>query len=201
MKALTPKQERFCQAYLETGNASEAYRQVYDAERASVPTVNREAKRLLDNPKIATRLKKMNGRLLEQHDISIQRILDVLATVAFFDPRGLVDSKGRPLPLHEMPKDVRTCISLIRYGKDGAFMVRFVDRLRALELLGRYHHMWTEGAGVMPPASDGYKQFNFIGTTPEEATQMYQAMIQHGQEPLALRLAHAAKPVKGQRVR
>ena len=27
---LTPKQENFCLAYLETGNASEAYRRAYD---------------------------------------------------------------------------------------------------------------------------------------------------------------------------
>ena len=31
MKALTPKQERFCQAYIETGNASEAYRLACEA--------------------------------------------------------------------------------------------------------------------------------------------------------------------------
>jgi phage terminase small subunit len=31
---LTPKQERFVQAYIETGNATEAYRQAYDAKNA-----------------------------------------------------------------------------------------------------------------------------------------------------------------------
>ncbi|SQE31532.1 Terminase small subunit [Mannheimia haemolytica] len=30
MTELTPKQEAFCLAYIETGNASEAYRQAYE---------------------------------------------------------------------------------------------------------------------------------------------------------------------------
>lgn len=37
---LTPKQETFCLAYIETGNASEAYRQAYDAENMKPDTVN-----------------------------------------------------------------------------------------------------------------------------------------------------------------
>lgn len=44
VKALTPKQARFCQAYLETGNASEAYRQAYDASRMKAASVHRLAK-------------------------------------------------------------------------------------------------------------------------------------------------------------
>ena len=45
---LTPKQEAFCLAYLETGNASEAYRRCYNTStNMAAATVNREAARLL----------------------------------------------------------------------------------------------------------------------------------------------------------
>ena len=37
---MTPKQEKFCQLYVELGNASEAYRQAYDASKMHAPTVN-----------------------------------------------------------------------------------------------------------------------------------------------------------------
>lgn len=53
MADLTPKQEAFARAYVETGNASEAYRQSYDAENSSPETVKVEASRLLDNPNVA----------------------------------------------------------------------------------------------------------------------------------------------------
>lgn len=59
---LTPKQEAFVLAFLETGNATEAYRRSYDAQGMKEATINREAKSLTDNPKIATRLAELQQR-------------------------------------------------------------------------------------------------------------------------------------------
>lgn len=56
---LTPKQENFCLNYLETGNATEAYRRAYNAGRMKPATVHRKAKALLDNGKIAARLEEL----------------------------------------------------------------------------------------------------------------------------------------------
>ena len=72
---LTPKQEKFCQLYIELGNASEAYRQSYDADSMNENTVNREAKGLLDNPKIATRLEQLRKEHSKRHNITIDSLL------------------------------------------------------------------------------------------------------------------------------
>ena len=53
MADLTIKQERFAQRYVELGNASEAYRQSYDAEDMSDEAIRVEASRLLDNPNVS----------------------------------------------------------------------------------------------------------------------------------------------------
>ena len=53
MADLTPKQQAFALTYVETGNASEAYRRSYDAENSSPDTIKVEASRLLDNPNVA----------------------------------------------------------------------------------------------------------------------------------------------------
>jgi phage terminase small subunit len=53
---MTPKQLAFCQAYVECGNASEAYRRAYDAARMKPATVNRKAKVELDKGKIRARI-------------------------------------------------------------------------------------------------------------------------------------------------
>lgn len=63
---LTPKQEAFCLAYMETGNAAEAYRRAYDvAEKARDSWVYVEACQLLDNPKIAGRVTKLQDQAAE----------------------------------------------------------------------------------------------------------------------------------------
>ena len=53
---LTPKQERFCLKYAETGNASEAYRCAYNTDNMKPETINRTAFAMLENHKITARL-------------------------------------------------------------------------------------------------------------------------------------------------
>ena len=72
---LTPKQEKFCQLYIELGNASEAYRQSYDADNMNENTVNREAKGLLDNPKIAARLDQIRKEHSKRHNVTVDTLL------------------------------------------------------------------------------------------------------------------------------
>jgi phage terminase small subunit len=75
-KPLTPKQEAFCLAYIETSNASEAYRQAYDCQRMKPETVSRNAKALLDNNKIATRLAEIRQPVLERAQITLETNLN-----------------------------------------------------------------------------------------------------------------------------
>ncbi|MGL5649240.1 MAG: terminase small subunit, partial [Clostridium sp.] len=49
MKKLTQKQENFCQKFVETGNASEAYRHAYNVSKMKPESVNRKACELMKN--------------------------------------------------------------------------------------------------------------------------------------------------------
>lgn len=69
---LTPKQEAFCLAYLETGNASEAYRKSYSVENMKPETVGRAAKQLLDNYKITTRINELQSVAAEATQVTLQ---------------------------------------------------------------------------------------------------------------------------------
>lgn len=77
-KQLTPKQEAFCLAYIETSNASSAYRQAYDCQRMKPETVNRNAKALLDHNKIATRLAELRQPAVERAQITLETHLNDL---------------------------------------------------------------------------------------------------------------------------
>lgn len=78
MTALTVKQESFCRVYLETGNASEAYRQSYDASNMQASTVTRSAKELMDNHNIAARLTELREPVMKRHAITVDTLLNEL---------------------------------------------------------------------------------------------------------------------------
>ena len=60
-----PKPEAFCQAYVATGNASEAYRRAYQAAGMKPATIHRRAKELMDDGKIAARIAELRDALAE----------------------------------------------------------------------------------------------------------------------------------------
>ena len=68
---MTPKQERFCESYIETGNASEAYRQAYGAANMKAATINRRAKELMDNGKITARIEALQLIHSKRHNITL----------------------------------------------------------------------------------------------------------------------------------
>lgn len=75
---LTAKQEGFCLAYMETGNASESYRRAYDAENMKPETVNKRASELLDNGAITGRLAELRGPVLKAAQMTLGAHLEAL---------------------------------------------------------------------------------------------------------------------------
>lgn len=78
---LTAKQEAFCIAYLKCGNASDAYRQSYDASGMKAETVHRKAKDLLDNGKIAARLQELRAPAVTEAQMTLEAHFDALAAI------------------------------------------------------------------------------------------------------------------------
>lgn len=103
---LTLKQEKFCLVYLKTGNASEAYRQAYIAKNMKPATINRKAKELLDNGKIAARMKELNSKAVTDAVMTRQEALERLSgfartdladLVEFGEQEGVEDEEGKPI--------------------------------------------------------------------------------------------------------
>jgi len=75
---LTPKKEKFARVWVETGNASEAYRQAFDVTTENIETIAKNAQKYSNDPdviKVADRLKREIGR---KHDITITKLLEEL---------------------------------------------------------------------------------------------------------------------------
>lgn len=71
MAVLTAKQEAFALCYVETGNATEAYRRCYNVKTTNEATLNRTAKEILDNPKVAARIAELRKPAAEAAQITL----------------------------------------------------------------------------------------------------------------------------------
>ena len=71
---LTPKQEAFAQKYIELGNAAEAYRVCYDAENMKPVTIRRKAAELLEHGNVSARVRELQERALQRHDVTIDSL-------------------------------------------------------------------------------------------------------------------------------
>jgi hypothetical protein len=69
---LTIKQEKFCHLFIQTGNASEAYRGAYNAGKMKPESVNRRAKECTDNSKIAARITELQAEHRKAHDVTVE---------------------------------------------------------------------------------------------------------------------------------
>ena len=75
MSKLTEKQEAFCRAYIECGNASEAYRTAYDAENMKGGTINKKSSELMANGHIAARLEEIRAPIIQKHNITVDSLI------------------------------------------------------------------------------------------------------------------------------
>lgn len=75
---LTPKQEAFAKAYIETGNASEAYRRSYNASRMKDQAVHVNASKLLANAKVALRVQALQTAHQKRHEVTVDSLVTEL---------------------------------------------------------------------------------------------------------------------------
>lgn len=91
--SLTPKQLAFACAYVELGNAAEAYRRSYDAKNMQAKTIHEAACRLLADSKVSARVEQLQADLVRQHSVTIGSLVAELD-----DAREIALSHEKPQP-------------------------------------------------------------------------------------------------------
>lgn len=89
---ITAKQEAFARAYVEAGNASEAYRKAYNVgESTKAETVNKRASELLANGEVTGRVAELQSKASERTMVTVESL-----TVKLEEARlhALKDEKG-----------------------------------------------------------------------------------------------------------
>lgn len=120
--SLTIKQENFCNFYVESGNASDAYRRAYDCVKMKDESINRKSFELVNNGKITARVNELKSILQDKSDITKERILTELRAIVFADIRDYVTFDGNSVKFKAFDKltnEQAKAIESIKQTKDG----------------------------------------------------------------------------------
>ena len=90
MRRLTAKQQAFCLAYIETGNASAAYRRAYVTSRMKSQTIHCAAWRLLHTAKVAKAIAGLQKSHRRRHGVTVDAL-----TTELDEARLLAIEKGQ----------------------------------------------------------------------------------------------------------
>ena len=152
---LTPKQKLFCKYYLISLNATDA------AIKAgySKKTANRIGTENLSKPVIREYLESQMKSKEQELDISVDRILRELASIAFLDISEFYNDDGTLKNIKQIDETARRAIqSVTTREEQGATIengeikpqffnvnnIKANDKLKALELLGKYHSIFKD---------------------------------------------------------
>lgn len=147
---LTAKQERFVEEYLVDLNATQA------AIRAgySPATANEQASRMLANVSIRTRIDEAMAELSRRTGVNQERVIRELARVAFVNAKDVVSMTDATV-LEDASQDDTAAIASVKVKVvQGDFdsverEVKFADKLKALELLGKHFGMFTDKVSLV----------------------------------------------------
>lgn len=119
---ITKKQDDFCHAYIDTGNATESYRRAYDASKMKSETINVKACLLLKKDKIATRIQELYDKLRSVEDIRKERLLYELDSILNAKISDYLEFDGKKITWKDFTKltdkQIRA-IERIKISKDG----------------------------------------------------------------------------------
>jgi phage terminase small subunit len=140
---LTPKQAIFIAEFLVDGNGTRA------AQAAGVPETSAAvtASRWLKNKKIAAVLAERRARRTAKLEEYAEIVDRQLLNASVLDVGRLYDDNGKPLPIHLLPEDVRRAINSVEdetRGDTRVQRVKIVDKLKAIELLGKRAGLFTD---------------------------------------------------------
>ncbi len=147
-KGLTRKQRAFCEEYVKNFNGAQSAVRAGFAEKSA----NRAATRLLSLDHVQSYLGELLEEAAERNGVQVDEIVQELKRIAFADigEFGKITEKGELLVkrFDELLPEQRKCIAEIvrTETNQGAVSFRFKlhDKMRALEMLGKYKGMFTE---------------------------------------------------------
>ena len=162
---LSNNQKLFCQEYLKLGmNATQAYMKAYKTCKKE-ETARTNASRLLTNANIQSYIKELQEKVEKKAVVTIENIVNELTAIAFADRTNISKvvneevetDNGTTIAPNVKFTDTdklniteKKVIAGYKETKNGV-AVETYDKVKALELLGKYLGMFTETVKIENP--------------------------------------------------
>jgi len=155
-KAVKQRRTRFVKEYLIDQNATRAA----IAAGYSEKTAKAQGSRLLTDVDLQAEIEAANNKVNAKLDLTIERVKQEIARLAFYDPAAFWNENGTAKPIHEIPEDARRAIAGFETaelfegnGEDrglAGYVKKFklADKTRAIELAARHLKMLTDKVEV-----------------------------------------------------
>jgi phage terminase small subunit len=154
VNGLTVKQEKFCQLYVELGDASAAYRGAYSAGNMKPKVVAVKACELLKHGNVSVRVDDLQKKLTkiaeDRYLVTQERIIGELAKIAFANAEDYFEWGNDGVKIKEssdLTQAQRSVIAEISQTKTkdgGSIKIKLSDKQTALEKLGRTLGMFKD---------------------------------------------------------
>ena len=143
---LSAKRQRFVDEYCIDFNGTQA------AIRAgySIKSANEQAARLLANVSVKRALEEKRAEISESSKLKTSDVIDELKNIAFSDITQVVSfnaAKAKVKSSRKLSEDAKKTIASVSQTQNG-LTVKLHDKVKALELLGRYLNIFTDRVEV-----------------------------------------------------
>ena len=167
MTSLSNNQQLFCQEYLKLGmNGTQAYLNIYKSCKKE-STARTNASRLLTNANIQAYISELQEEVKDKAVVSIEDIVNELTVIAFTDRTKISQNIRNRLLLEEndgtkkeyfednviftetkeLDENTKKVIAGYKKTQSG-FAVETYDKMKALELLGKYLGMFKDESPI-----------------------------------------------------
>lgn len=140
MEKLTPKQERFANEYIKTLNVTQsAIKAGYSPNSAHVT-----GSRLLRKEKVDKYIKSKKDEIMDDTILSAKELLYLLTQAAVGDETETKEAVVKKGTFERNPDSGRMNLVYNEHVETVEIPIKPSDRLKARDLLGRYHSLFTE---------------------------------------------------------
>jgi phage terminase small subunit len=171
IKKLTAREERYAEEFLVCRNKTVAARRAGFSDRSSAQI----GWEIHNKPHVKAYIRKRTEEVLKRLDIQQEDIIRGLLHVADLDPADMFDTNGNMLAIRDLPPEVRRAIAgfditktTVRNEETGEeettqiARIRFNDRMKGLEGLGRTIAMFTDNQAIGGMVGGHPMTINFI---------------------------------------